>query len=258
MKRRIPLIILAVALVGAVVYSLATYYRSRHLLLTGIVTTDDVIVSAQIQGRLQQLRVKEGDPVKTGDLLGLIQPQEWRADLAFYANSAAQSASQVDQAGADLRFQEAQTQNQIKLAEANLAAAELQLSYCTIAAPVDGEVTRKSVEVGQFVSPGQGLMAVVPLGDTWITANFKETQLAGVHPGQRAEIHVDMYGQSIEGKVDSIAGATGSRMSLLPPENATGNFVKVVQRVPVRIRIDDAAGLLLRPGMSADVTVHVN
>ena len=126
MKRRIPLIILAVALVGAVVYSLATYYRSRHLLLTGIVTTDDVIVSAQIQGRLQQLRVKEGDPVKTGDLLGLIQPQEWRADLAFYANSAAQSAAQVDQAGADLRFQEALTQKQIKQAGANLAAAVAQ------------------------------------------------------------------------------------------------------------------------------------
>ena len=126
MKRRIPLLILAVALVGAAVYSLATYYRARRLLLTGIVTTDDVIVSAQIQGRIQQLRVKEGDSVKTGDLLGTIQPQEWTADLAFYANSAAQSAAQVDQAGADLRFQEAQTQNLIKQAEANLAAAVAQ------------------------------------------------------------------------------------------------------------------------------------
>jgi HlyD family secretion protein len=126
MKRRIPLIVLTVALVGAVVYSLATYYRARRLVLTGIVTTDDVIVSAQIQGRIQQLRVKEGDPVKTGELLGTIQPQEWTADLAFYANSAAQSAAQVDQAGADLRFQEAQTQNQIKQAEANLAAAVAQ------------------------------------------------------------------------------------------------------------------------------------
>ena len=92
MKRRIPLVILAVALVGAVVYSLATYYRARRLVLTGIVATDDVIVSAQIQGRIQQLQVKEGDPVKTGDLLGTIQPQEWTADLAFYANSAANGA----------------------------------------------------------------------------------------------------------------------------------------------------------------------
>jgi HlyD family secretion protein len=126
MKRRIPFIVLTVALVGAVIYSVAIHYRARRLVLTGIVTTDDVIVSAQIQGRIQQLQVKEGDPVKTGELLGLIQPQEWTADLAFYANSAAQSAAQVDQAGADLRFQEAQTQNQIKQAEANLAAAVAQ------------------------------------------------------------------------------------------------------------------------------------
>ena len=147
----------------------------------------------------------------------------------------------------------------VEQAQANLAAAELQLSYCTIAAPTDGEVTRKSAEVGQYVSPGQGLMAIVPLHDTWITANFKETQLAGVHPGQRAEIHVDMYGRSIEGKVDSISGATGSRLSLLPPENATGNFVKVVQRIPVKILVnrsqDDNRDLILRPGMNVDVTI---
>jgi len=126
MKRRIPFIILTVTLVGAVIYSVAIYYRARRLVLTGMVTTDDVIVSAQIQGRIQQLQVKEGDPVKTGELLGSIQPQEWTADLAFYANSAAQSAAQVDGAGADLRLQEAQTQNQIKQAEANLAAAVAQ------------------------------------------------------------------------------------------------------------------------------------
>ena len=147
----------------------------------------------------------------------------------------------------------------VEQAQANLAAAELQLSYCTIAAAVDGSVTRKSVEVGQFVSPGQGLMAIVPLQNTWVTANFKETQLAGVHPGQRAEIHVDMYGRNIGGTVDSIAGATGSRLSLLPPENATGNFVKVVQRIPVKILVDrnqeEARNLVLRPGMNVDVTI---
>ena len=104
-------------------------------------------------------------------------------------------------------------------------------------------------------SPGQGLMAVVPLADTWVTANFKETQLAAVHTGQRAEIHVDMYGRSVEGRVDSIAGATGARMSLLPPENATGNFVKVVQRIPVKILVDKRDGLVLRPGMNVDVTI---
>jgi len=145
----------------------------------------------------------------------------------------------------------------VKQAEANLAAAELQLSYATITAPVDGVVTHKSVEVGQVLQPGQGLLILVPLQDVWITANFKETELAKVRRGQKAEIKVDMYGQTFSGRVDSIAGATGSRLSLLPPENATGNFVKVVERIPVKIILDpippDKA--ILRPGMNVDATI---
>jgi membrane fusion protein (multidrug efflux system) len=140
-------------------------------------------------------------------------------------------------------------------ARANLAAAELQLSYTALAAPVDGVVTRKSVEPGQIVQPGQSLMTIIPLHDVWVTANFKETQLATVHPGQRAEIKVDMYERSVSGHVDSISGATGSRLSLLPAENATGNFVKVVQRIPVKILIDQTNGLVLRPGMNVDATI---
>ena len=143
----------------------------------------------------------------------------------------------------------------VEVARANLAAAELNLSYTTLVAAVDGVVTRKSVEPGQIVQPGQGLMTVVQLQDVWVTANFKETQLANVHPGQRAEIGIDMYGRTVAGHVDSIAGATGSRLSLLPPENATGNFVKVVQRIPVKILIDRTNGLTLRPGMNVDATI---
>jgi membrane fusion protein (multidrug efflux system) len=144
----------------------------------------------------------------------------------------------------------------IQAARAALEAAELQLSYATIVAPIDGVVTRKSVEIGQIVQPGQGIMTLIPLSDTWVTANFKETQLAQVHAGQRAEIHVDMYGATIGGHVDSIAGATGASMSLLPPENATGNFVKVVQRIPVKILVDSHEGVILRPGMNVDVTIY--
>jgi membrane fusion protein (multidrug efflux system) len=142
-------------------------------------------------------------------------------------------------------------------AKANLEAAELQLSYTTVVAPVGSVVTKKSVEVGQIVQPGQSLLVLIPLQDIWVTANFKETQLANVRPGQRAEIHVDMYGKTFPGHVDSIAGATGARLSLLPPENATGNFVKVVQRIPVKILVDpippDKA--ILRPGMNVDATI---
>lgn len=144
----------------------------------------------------------------------------------------------------------------VQEARADLAAAELNLSYTTIVAPADGVVTKKSVEPGQIVQPGQALMAVIPLKDVWVTANFKETQLANVHPGQRAEINVDMYGRTIEGKVDSIAGGTGARMSLLPPENATGNYVKVVERIPVKIVFDSLpSGIVLRPGMNVDATI---
>ncbi|HYW47183.1 MAG TPA: HlyD family secretion protein [Bryobacteraceae bacterium] len=143
----------------------------------------------------------------------------------------------------------------VAAARANLAAAELLLGYTDIMAPADGIVTRKSVEVGQIVAPGQGLMTLIPLNDVWVTANFKETQLANVHAGQRAEITVDMYSKKVSGRVDSIAGATGSRMSLLPPENATGNFVKVVQRIPVKVLVDPQSALVLRPGMNVDVTI---
>jgi membrane fusion protein (multidrug efflux system) len=144
----------------------------------------------------------------------------------------------------------------VAAARASLDAAVLQLSYTTIVAPTDGVVTRKSVEPGQIVQPGQGLMTIIPLQDVWVTANFKETQLAKVRPGQPAEISVDMYGgRKVHGHVDSIAGATGSRLSLLPAENATGNFVKVVQRIPVKILVDRTEGLVLRPGMNVDATI---
>jgi len=142
-------------------------------------------------------------------------------------------------------------------ARAQLAAAQLNLSYCEIVAPVDGVVTHKQVEAGQIVQQGQGLMVIVPLEDVWVTANFKETQLRKMHPGQRAYVEVDTYGRTFSGQVDSIAGATGAVVSLLPPENATGNFVKIVQRIPVKIVLDPipANEAVLRPGMNVDATV---
>ena len=142
-------------------------------------------------------------------------------------------------------------------AHANLQAAKLDLSYTTIVAPADGVVTRKSVEVGQVVQQGQGLLMLVPLQDVWVTANFKETQLAEVRSGQKAEVKVDLSGKTYPGHVDSIAAATGTRMSLLPPENATGNYVKVVQRSPVKIVLDPIPGgnQVLRPGMNIDATI---
>jgi membrane fusion protein (multidrug efflux system) len=143
-------------------------------------------------------------------------------------------------------------------AKATLDQAELNLQYATLKAPVKGTVSRKSVEIGQVVQPGQPMMAIIPLDSVWVTANFKETQLSEVRAGQMAVVKVDAYGgREFRGKVDSIAAATGARFSLLPPENATGNFVKVVQRVPVKIVLDGGQDPehLLRPGMSVVATV---
>jgi len=141
---------------------------------------------------------------------------------------------------------------------AALQQAELNLQYATIKAPMKGIVSKKAVEVGQVIQPGQPLMTVIPLEEVWVTANFKETQLKNMRPGQPAIIEVDAYGgREFKAHVESLAAATGSRFSLLPPENATGNFVKVVQRVPVRIAIDEKqdAEQLLRPGMSVTAKV---
>ena len=145
----------------------------------------------------------------------------------------------------------------VEQARGALEAASLNLSYTDIVAPVNGVATHKQVEPGQIVQAGQGLLVVVPLQDVWVTANFKETQLKYMRPGQKAEVHVDTYGKTFPGHVDSIAGATGSVLSLLPPENATGNYVKVVQRIPVKIVLDpiSADKAVLRPGMNVDATV---
>jgi membrane fusion protein (multidrug efflux system) len=148
---------------------------------------------------------------------------------------------------------------QVKQRKALLDQAKLNLSYCTIVAPVTGIVGKKTVELGENVSPGEQLMALVPLDDVWVTANFKETQLSRMSAGQRVKFSVDAYGKEYTGKVFAIGGASGSRFSLLPPENATGNYVKVVQRVPVRINLDPGQNddHRLRPGLSVDPKVYV-
>ncbi len=158
------------------------------------------------------------------------------------------------------RFKSAQAQ--VRQRQADLNQAKLNMGYTVIRAPVDGVVSRKSAEPGMQVSPGQQIMALVPLDDVWVTANFKETQLRKMRVGQKVEIEVDTYGSSHRfiGHIDSLAAASGARFSLLPPENATGNFVKVVQRVPVKLVLEAGENRqhLLLPGMSVVPTVLLN
>jgi membrane fusion protein, multidrug efflux system len=172
--------------------------------------------------------------------------------------SAGVASAEADKKRVAIRSADAQAKlAAVDRARAQLDAAQLNLSYCNIIAPVDGVATHKSVEPGQIVQAGQGLLVVVPLESVWVTANFKETQLRNMKPGQKAYVKVDTYGKTFSGHLDSIAGATGAVLSLLPPENATGNYVKVVQRIPVKIVLDpippDVA--VLRPGMNVDATV---
>jgi membrane fusion protein (multidrug efflux system) len=154
-----------------------------------------------------------------------------------------------------------QAQAQVEQAQAQLDQAKLNLSYTKIVAPAAGIITRKSVEIDQNVAPGQNLLTLVSLEDLWVTANFKETQLRHMNAGQQVEIEVDSTGKTYRGKVTQIGGATGSVLSLFPPENATGNYVKVVQRVPVRIDFTDLKNEdpnhELRPGLSVEPKVSV-
>ena len=148
---------------------------------------------------------------------------------------------------------------QVEQKKAAVDQAKLNLSYTTIVSPVTGIVGMKTAQVGQNVSPGQQLMAVVPLEDIWVTANFKETQLRQMRPGQRVRFTVDAYSGEYKGRIYEIGGASGSRFSILPPENATGNYVKVVQRIPVRIVLDpgENADHRLRVGMSVTPKVFL-
>jgi membrane fusion protein (multidrug efflux system) len=146
----------------------------------------------------------------------------------------------------------------VERAKAAYDQAQLNLGYTTITAPINGQVTQKTVNLGQYVVPGNLLFTLVPLDKVYVTANFKETQLDHVRPGQRAKIHVDTYGRDFDGVVDSVAGAAGSRQALLPPQNATGNFIKVVQRIPVKILVKQSGDkrFVLRPGMNVEATIY--
>jgi len=201
-----------------------------------------------------------------------------KADLLTAQAQVKQAQARVDQANAEIKNAQA-TPNTVAATKARwdsasaqvlrykaaLDQAQLNLSYTTIVAPVDGVVGKRSVQVGSNVAIGQDLLAIVPLRDVWVTANFKETQLSHMRPGQPVKIKVDTYGgRKWDGHVTNLGGATGAKFSLLPPENATGNYVKVVQRIPVRIDFDgnDKPDFnkdgLLRPGMSVEPDVHVS
>jgi membrane fusion protein (multidrug efflux system) len=268
--------IVVAGLITAVVYNA---YRATHI------STDDAFIegniytiSARVNGTVKSVLIRDNQPVKKGDLLVELDPADYRsragaaqanvelqrANLRFAERERKRAEALYDKevSSAD-RYDKAVSAHeiaaaQVRLAEEQLKQAELNLGYTTITAPGDGYVTRKSVQVGNQVQTGQPLMAVVALEDLWIVANYKETQMSQIRPGQEVRIKVDSYpGRMFQGTVDSIMAGTGVSFSLFPAENATGNYVKVVQRIPVKIRFAEGTDKdqVLRVGMSVVPTV---
>lgn len=250
-------------LVGGVIFLI--FFISNF----GLVSTDDAYVegrihpiASKIPGTVKLVNVKDNQIVKAGDVLVEIDPVDYELKVAEAKASLDTRKAAFEQASLDKERAEALynekvvpkerhenvltafnlAKGQLEAAEAQFKIAQRNLEYTKLRAPSDGYVTKKSVEVGNQIQPSQPLMAVVP-NDMWVVANFKETQLTRMRPGQKAKIRVDTYpGKEFEGHVDSIQRGTGSKFSMFPPENAAGNFVKVVQRIPVKIVFDKGPG----------------
>jgi membrane fusion protein (multidrug efflux system) len=213
---------------------------------------DQVVATAKAQAALvDSRRASAAAALKTVD-----QKNAMLAQTRVHLGEARENAPrQLALREADIATREAG----VKTSATEVARARLDLSYTKITAPVAGIVSRRSVEVGERLNAGQQMVQIAQIGDLWVTANFKETQLRRMRPGQHVTIHVDAFKRDMNGTVDSLPASTGAITSLLPPENATGNYVKVVQRLPVRIRFDPGQDGVdrLRPGMSVDSKVWV-
>jgi len=271
----------ALAIVGIGYGAFAMFHSFTHE------STDDAFVDAhiiltspKIAGRVATVHINDNQDVKKGDLLVEIDPADAEAALAQAEAKLGHDQAAQLKADQDLKRQKdlfgkgaispqdrdtaiqnaATTKADVQTDKAAIQQAELNLSYTKIFAPEEGRVTKKAVEPGDYVQVGQNLFALVT-PERWTTANFKETQLRNMRPDQRAQVSVDAYpDHPLRGHVDSIQAGSGARFSLLPPENATGNYVKVVQRVPVKIVLDEQPDVqrALGPGMSVVPTVAVS
>jgi len=273
-------------IVGGIAAAIALYFIVKNFLYEG---TDDAYVQAhslmlapRIGGTVEKVLVSENDKVKAGQVLAQLEAQDYSAAYNQAAADQASVQAQLVQAAQDYeRISRLYKDQAVSKAEydgavaryhnldARLKAdqfkadqAKLNLGYTQIAAPEDGFIAKKSVEPGMVVPPGQALFGFVSSRERWVTANFKETQLGRLKPGQRVDVDLDAIPhKTFKGEVDSIGSATGSTFTLLPPDNATGNFTKVVQRVPVKIKLLDLTGQdvdRLAAGLSADVSVKVH
>lgn len=278
-KKRAFMIVGIVVIVGLIVGFFYSQYRKTHISTDDAFIDGDIFtIAARVDGTVKAVHISDNEAVKKDDLLVELDPADYRSKAAaaranlelqranlVYAERERQRAEALfskEVSSADRRDKAVSAhemaQAQVKLAEEQLRQAELNLSYTTLTAPGEGYVTKKGVQVGNQVKTGQPLMAVVSLTGIHVIANFKETQMTNIRPGQAVRISVDSFpGRTFTGRVDSIMAGTGVSFSLFPPENATGNYVKVVQRIPVKIVFDKGADKdhVLRIGMSVEPTV---
>ena len=245
----------------------AEFARMQSLRTDGVVSqqqfdaSDSALKSARAQWRASQQRLAQAQ-AEVARVRVELQGRQHTVERSRAHTAEAQAVlagAQANRPTVDINQAQVETARALlQQAQADLGAARLQLGYTTLRASVAGVIARKRVEVGQVVQAGRPVLAVVPLEHIWVEANFKETQLRHMRPGQPATLHVDAYPDHVfTGTIESLSPGTGSVFSLLPPENATGNFVKVVQRLPVKILLDTPAAsqFALRPGMSVSATV---
>ncbi|PYO96550.1 MAG: HlyD family secretion protein [Gemmatimonadetes bacterium] len=280
-RKRTIFIIMGVVLLGLVAVGVRRWIYSLNHVSTDNAQVDGHIIPIlpKVGGYVIDVRTDENRSVKAGDTLVVLDDRDYKARLAQAEADLAvalagvsnrarvgQAEAQVAQAQANAEKAHADLERIKPLAEKDIvpkqaldaAEATARAADAALAAPSEGVVSKKTVEIGQLVQPGQPLMSEVPLSDVWVTANLKETQTADVTPGDPADFTVDAYGgRHFSGQVESLSPATGAKFSLLPPDNATGNFTKVVQRIPVRIRLAGKNDPVrpLRPGMSVNVTI---
>jgi len=278
-KKKAFMIVGAIVVIGLTLGYFYSGYRKTH------VSTDDAFIdgdihtiSARVSGNVKAVMVTDNQRVKQGDILVDIDPADYRSKAeAAKANLELQRASlrlaESDRKRAKALYEQDASSTerydravstyeislaQVKLAEEQLRQSELNLGYTTVVAPADGYVTRKSVQRGNQVQTGQPLMAIVDLDSLYVVANYKETEMERIRPGQEVKMTVDSFpGKVFKGKVDSIMAGTGVSFSLFPAENATGNYVKVVQRIPIKIVFQEGTDKehLLRIGMSVEPVV---
>ncbi len=279
-RRPIPLALLSIIVIAALVYGVRSYLYSRSHESTddAFIQADVVPISPKVAAHVLRVYVNDNQIVKPGDPIVQLDPRDFQAQEAQTRANLAAAQAQAALAQATIRRMQAlfkeravsqqdldnaiaqarTTTAQIAQFEAAVRQAQLNLSYTNLTAPEAGRITQKSVEPGQYVQVGQPLCSIVT-DRLWVVANFKETQLQRMRPGEPVTIEIDAYpGHPLNGRVDSIQRGSGAAFSLLPPENATGNYVKVVQRVPVKIVFDQPPdpGRPLGPGMS--VVPYVN